>query len=119
MPRAPDRGDALTAALTRSRKARPLWLWCGALWCRFLKLSGSDFTERHQAALRLVPQHKPYAPKALQERYPTDLAQFGVVAQHARQPVIRNTTAEMMHVVDPDVGCEPAQQYRKIVMGAA
>ena len=64
--------------------SRPLWLWCGALWCRFLKLSGSDFTERHQAALRLVPQHKPYAPKALQERYLTDLAQFGMVAQHAR-----------------------------------
>jgi len=86
------------------------------LWCRFLKLSSSDFTERHQAALRLVPQHKPYAPKALQERYTTNLTQFRVVAQHARQPVKGNTTAEMVHVMDADVSCEPAQQYRKIVM---
>src|SRR5215831_20749293 len=116
MPRAPDRGDALTGALSRSRKARPLWLRCGELRRRFLKLSGFDFTERHQTVLCLVPQHKPYAPKALQERYVTDLAQFRVVAQHARQLVKGDTTAEMVHVVDANVGCEPAQQYRKIVM---
>src|SRR6185312_10221477 len=112
MPRALDRRNALPAALSRLRK----WLWCGELRRHLPKLSGSDLTERHQAALRLVPQHKPYAPKAFQERDVTELAQFRVVAQHARQPVKGNTTAEMVHVVNPDVGCEPAQQYRKIVM---
>ena len=86
------------------RKARPLWLWCGELKC-LLKLLGSDFTERHQAAPRLVPQHKPYAPKALQGRYVTDLAHSG---WNARQPVKGDTTAEMVHVVGADVGCEPA-----------
>ena len=91
-------------------------LWRGEPWRRFLKLSGSDFTERYQAALRLVPQHKTYAPNALQERYVTDLAQFRMVAQHVRQPVKGDATAKMVHVVDADVGCEPAQQYRKIVM---
>src|ERR1700744_1835932 len=96
-----------------------LWLPCSELWRRFLKLSGSDFTKRHQAALRLVPQHKLYTSKALQERHVTDLAQFRMVVQHARQPVKGDTTAEMVHVVDADVGCEPAQQYRKIVMRAA
>src|SRR5271166_4870580 len=115
-PLAQHKPEALAVALSRSRKARPRWLRCGELWRRFLKLSGSDFTERNQAALRLVPQHKPYALKALQERYVTDLAQFRVVAQHARQPIKGDTTAEMVHVVDADVGCEPAQQYRKIVM---
>ena len=78
--------------------------------------SGSDFAERYEAALHFVPQHKPYAPKALQESYVTDLVQFRVVAQHVRQPVEGDTTAKMVHVVDADVGCEPAQQYRKIVM---
>jgi hypothetical protein len=82
----------------------------------FPETLGLDFTERHQAALRLVPQYKPHAPKALQERYVTDLAQFRVVAQNERQAVKGDMTAEMVHVVDANVGCEPAQQYRKIVM---
>src|ERR1700740_2302507 len=42
-----------------------------------------------------------------------------MVAQHARKPVIRNTTAEMVHVVDADIGCEPAQQQGQIVMRTA
>lgn len=42
--------------------------------------AGSDFAERYQAALRLVPQHKLYTPKALQERDVTDIVQFRMVA---------------------------------------
>jgi hypothetical protein len=45
---------------------------------------GPDFAERHQAALRFIPQYKPYAPKALQKRQPAYPAQFRIVAQHAR-----------------------------------
>ena len=83
------------------------------------RLLRSDFPERHQAALRLVPQHEPYTPKALQQRDAADVAQFGMVAQHARQPVIGNAAAQMVHVVNADIGGEPAQQRRQVVVRAA
>ena len=42
-----------------------------------------------------------------------------MVPQHVLQPVVRNAAAEMVHVVHADVGREPAQYARQIVMGAA
>ncbi len=47
---------------------------------------------------------------------PSDLAELWMFAQHARQPVIGNAAAKMMHVVDADIGGEPAQHRRQIVM---
>jgi hypothetical protein len=38
----------------------------------------------------------------------TDAEQFRVVAQHARQPVKGNAAAEVVHVVNADVGREPS-----------
>jgi len=117
-PTATDHEPALAKALSGSRAgAIPPAIVRRAL--PFLKLPSFDFAERDQAALRLIPQHKPHAPEALQQRQMTDVAQFGVVAQHARKPVTGNTTTEMVHVVDADIGREPAQQQRQIVMRAA
>jgi len=42
----------------------------------------------------------------------TDVAQFRVVPQYARQPVIGNTTAEVMHVVNTDVNKRPSVTLR-------
>ena len=44
---------------------------------------GSDFLKRNQAALSFIPQHQPHTPKTLQQRDAADIAQFGVVVQHA------------------------------------
>jgi hypothetical protein len=62
-----------------------------------------DVTERNQPMLRFVPQHKPHAPKALQQRQPADAAQFRVVAQRSRQPVIGDTAAQVMDVMYADI----------------
>src|ERR1044072_5755248 len=81
-----------------------------------LQVPCPDFPERHQTALRFVPQHERYAPEALKQRNASDVTQFRVITQHARQPVIGNTAGEMVYVVNADVGREPAQQCRQFVM---
>ena len=42
-----------------------------------------------------------------------------MIAQHLRQPVIRDAAAEVMHVVNADIGGEPAQERGQIVMRTA
>jgi hypothetical protein len=42
-----------------------------------------------------------------------------VVAQHLAQPIARDPGREMVDVVDPDVGGEPAQDRRQVEVRAA
>ena len=42
-----------------------------------------------------------------------------MLTQHQRQPVERNSAAQVMDMMHADIGREPAQYRRKIVMGAA
>ena len=42
-----------------------------------------------------------------------------MVAQHERQPVIGDTAAQMMNVVNADIGGEPAQEARQGIVRAA
>jgi len=76
-------------------------------------------SKRHQPSLRLIPQRQPHAAQAVGQRQPADVAQFRVVAQHAVQAVIGHPGAEVMHMVDADIGGEPAQQGRQVVMRTA
>jgi len=39
-----------------------------------------------------------------------------VIAEHMRQPVEGNAAAQMMHVMNADIGREPAQHMRQVVM---
>ncbi len=81
--------------------------------------SSPRFAERHQAALRLVPQRQTHAAKAFEQRHPANRAKFRMVAKHLRQPVIGDAAAEVMDVVHADIGREPAQQGGQIVMRTA
>src|SRR3954465_4758002 len=63
---------------------------------------GVRLTEGHEPAAYLVPQHEAHAPEALQQRQPADIAQLRVVAKCARQPVIRNAAAQVVHMMHAD-----------------
>nr|WP_244516211.1 hypothetical protein [Halomonas daqiaonensis] len=59
--------------------------------------------------LRLVPQHQPHRFEALPQVDAPDMAQLGMVAQDFGQPVAGDATAEVVDMVNPDIGGEPAQ----------
>jgi hypothetical protein len=42
-----------------------------------------------------------------------------VIAQNAGQPVVRYAAAHVVHMVDNDIGGEPAQHERQVIMRAA
>jgi len=79
-------------------------------------LNASHLTKNHEALRILVPQHLADATKALQQSQAPDSRELRVIPQHLLQPVIRNAAAEMVNVVDANVGCEPTQDDRQIVM---
>ena len=66
-----------------------------------------------------VPKNPPHAAEALQECKPPDGSKLRVILQHVWQSVVRDTAAEMVHMVHPDIGSEPAQDARQVVMRAA
>jgi hypothetical protein len=76
-------------------------------------------TERDESLLTFVPQHKPHAPQALGQGKPADAAELRIIAQDARQSVLGDTAAQMMDVVDADIGGEPAQDAWQLIVGAA
>src|SRR5579862_2847750 len=79
----------------------------------------AHLTKRNEPPTALVPKDKAHALEALQQRKPAHAAKFGMIAEHPRQAVIRNTAAEVMDMVHADVGCKPAQNSRKVVVRAA
>ena len=46
-------------------------------------------------------------------------AELWMVAQHALQPIVGNAARQMMHVMDADVGGEPAENARQLIIRAA
>ena len=48
--------------------------------------------------LGFIPKREADAAKAVQQREAPDLAQLGMVAKHARQPVKRNAAAQMVYM---------------------
>ena len=65
--------------------------------------------ERDQPLARLVPQHQSNAPQALPHGQAADVPQLRVVAHDGPKSVEWDAARQMVHVVDPDVGGEPAQ----------
>ena len=45
--------------------------------------------------------------------------QFRMFAQHALEPIKRDSSAKAVHLMHTDVGCEPAENSRQLVVGAA
>src|SRR5258708_4064754 len=79
----------------------------------------AHFAERDQPLAAFVPKHEPHAAKAFAEREPANVAELRIVAEHARQAIIRNLAAQMMDVVDADIGGEPAQDFRQVIIRTA
>src|SRR5260370_42662817 len=75
--------------------------------------------ERTEPLLIFVPQRQPNTTEALPQCKSADAAKVGVMAQHQRQPVIGDAAAQMMDVVHADIGGEPAQDDRQVIVGAA
>ena len=86
---------------------------------RLVRSPTARLPERNQPPAAFVPQHQPHAAQALQQRQPADVAKLGMVAQHARQPVVGDPAAQMVHVMHADIGGEPAQDARQVVVRAA
>ena len=59
-----------------------------------------------------VPKNHADTPEAFEERKPSDSSKLRVILQHSWQSVIRDTAAEMVDMVHPNIGSEPAQDIR-------
>ena len=79
----------------------------------------AQLAKGNQSPPRLIPKREPHARKALDERKAAGTAELRVVAQHRWQSIVRNATAQMMHVVNADIGGEPTHDKGQIVVRAA
>ena len=79
----------------------------------------SQLTKRNEAARRFVPEREAYACKTLTQSDSTEACQSGVPAKNKRQPIKRNSGAEVMYVMNANVCGEPAQSGRQVVVRAA
>src|SRR6476646_3210307 len=79
----------------------------------------THLTERDEPLLTFLPQHESHTPETLKQRKPANAVQFRVVAQHERQSVTGDSAAQMMNVMNPNIGREPAQQAWQGVVRAA
>ena len=86
-----------------------------AIQCARFEL-GSQLAKRNEPARRLVPEREANACKALTQTESADICQTGVLAKNKRQPIKRNSTAQVVDVVHADVGGEPAQHGRQVIM---
>lgn len=66
-----------------------------------------------------VPQYEAHTPEALKQGQPADTVEVRVIAQHEREPVTRDSTVQMMNVMNANIGGEPAQQAWQRVVRAA
>ena len=57
--------------------------------------------------------------KTLTQRETADLGEFRAMTKRQRQPVKRNSAAQMMHMMHADICSEPAQNDRKVVVRTA
>src|ERR1700738_465279 len=75
--------------------------------------------ERHEPLPVFVPQYQSHAPETLKQSKPAAAGEVGMAAQQERQPIIGDAAAQVVDVVNADIGGEPAQRTRQGVMGAA
>src|SRR6185437_1586986 len=66
-----------------------------------------------------VPKHEPNARNALSQRQSAGFGEIRTNAKHDRQSIKRDPAAEMVDMMDADVGSEPTQHDRKVVMRTA
>jgi hypothetical protein len=75
-----------------------------------------NFAKGNEAPASLVPKSHAHTTKALEQRKPPEDGKLRMIAQHFWKPVVRDSTAQMVDVVHPDIGGEPAEDARQIIM---
>src|SRR5258708_33370962 len=75
--------------------------------------------EGNESLLISIPEPQPNTAEALRQCKSADAAEVGMMAQHQRQPVIGDSAAQMMDVMHADIGGEPAQHDRQVIIRAA
>lgn len=65
--------------------------------------------KRNELPPFLVPQGSVYTSQTLKDSDPPDRAELRMIPQYIRQPIARDSAAQMMNVVDSDIRREPAQ----------
>ena len=79
------------------------------------KLS-SKFAKRNKPMCCFVPQHKPHTCKTLTQRQSANIRELRIAPKGQWQPVKRNSAAQVMNMVHADIGAEPPQHDRQIIM---
>src|SRR5438876_4936035 len=88
-------------------------------WWSANSACGLCSAKRNKPPRPLVPKCEPYAAEAFEQCEPAHVAQFGMIAQGLRQPIVRNAAAQVMGVMHADIGGEPAQNSRQVIIRAA
>ena len=76
-------------------------------------------SKRQEAPRFLIPQRKADANKTAPQSEPADLAKLRIGPQDFGKPIKGNAARQVMHVMHANVGAEPAQRQRQMVVRAA
>src|SRR5215831_9162109 len=90
-----------------------------ACWLESSRALSAQLARGDQPATFFVPQHEPDTAETLDEGKAADYVELGMITQHPLQTVKRNSTTEVVHVVDADISGEPTQNARQFIMRAA
>ena len=79
----------------------------------------SEMAKANQLTPLLIPKAKSQRFETLKESYGLDLLEERVGFVASLEVVVRNSSAEMMNVMEPDIAREPLKNPRELVEGAA
>jgi len=72
----------------------------------------NELVKRDHPSSRLVPQRQAHTDEAVAERDASDALQLGAIAQNPVEAIVWDPAAEVVDVVQADVGRELAQNHR-------
>src|SRR5689334_4270063 len=75
--------------------------------------------EAHEAARLLIPERQAQRREALAEGHNGSAMEHGVLGMASPEVVVRNTRAEMVHVMKADAAGGPFQECRQLEIGAS
>ena len=83
---------------------------------RLVRSRARQFAKRNEPVCCFIPEHQAHAGETLHQSKSADIGEIGVLAKSKRQPVKWNPAAQVVNMVHADIGGEPAQHHRQIIM---
>ena len=83
------------------------------------RVRSTQIGKSDQSLASFVPQCQAHAAKALHQRDSAKCLEFGMLAQHVWESVKGDSTAQVMYVMHTNIGGEPTQNARQLVVGTA